>query len=83
MLSSTNGISNHPSAPPHHAQSVIFSATQESSLLGRGEWIKFAAAFFNLDHVADAAFEQVRACLPAYLPALRTKKKKGFRSVGN
>lgn len=41
-------------------QSVIFSATQETSLLGRGEWIKFAAAFFNLDHVADKKFEEVR-----------------------
>ena len=33
--------------------------------------------------VADAAFEQVRACVRACVPALRTKKKKGFRSVGN
>lgn len=39
---------------------MIFSATQETSLLGRGEWIKFAAAFFNLDHVADRKFEEVR-----------------------
>lgn len=42
---------------------MVFSATQETSLLGRGEWIKFAAAFFNLDDVAEEAFEEVRCCL--------------------
>lgn len=41
---------------------MIFSATSETSLLGRGEWIKFAAAFFNLDNVADKKFKKVRAC---------------------
>lgn len=41
-------------------KSVIFSATSETSLLGRGEWIKFAGAFFNLDGVAEQKFDKIK-----------------------
>lgn len=41
-------------------KTVIFSATSETSLLGRGEWLKFAAAFFNLDGVAEQKFDRTR-----------------------
>ena len=53
---------------------MIFSATQETSLLGRGEWIKFAAAFFNLDHVADKKFEEVR---PSASPSKHRMRRPG------
>ncbi|GAB5036027.1 periplasmic binding protein [Nannochloropsis oceanica] len=41
-------------------KTVIFSATSETSLLGRGEWIKFVGAFFNLDGVAEQKFEETK-----------------------
>jgi len=41
-------------------KTVVFSATSETSLLGRGEWIKFAGAFFNLDGVAEQKFDKMR-----------------------
>jgi hypothetical protein len=40
-------------------KTVIFSATSETSLLGRGEWLKYVGAFFNLEHTADKKFEEV------------------------
>ncbi len=42
-------------------KTVIFSATSETSLLGRGEWLKYVGAFFNMDHTAEKAFAEMRA----------------------
>ncbi|GBC69831.1 hypothetical protein HRbin01_01536 [archaeon HR01] len=38
---------------------VVNNEYLETSLLGRFEWIKFVAAFFNLDDVADRIFQYV------------------------
>ena len=60
------------------------NAAQETSLLGRGEWLKYAAAFFNLDHVAERKFDETRAIyntVSAKAKALEARPKTLFLDI--
>ena len=43
------------------SKDVAFDASTDPSLLGRAEWIKFVAAFFNRERLADEIFAQMQA----------------------
>ena len=40
---------------------VAFDATSDPGMLARAEWIKFVAAFFNLEAHANRVFEKIKA----------------------
>eukprot|EP00127_Corallochytrium_limacisporum_P000091 Clim_evm30s3 gene=Clim_evmTU30s3 len=47
------------SNPDEYSNSIALSATNEVTALGRSEWIKFIAAFYNLEKLANEHFDAV------------------------
>merc|ERR1719272_1299276 len=45
----------------HSGIEVDFAATSDPSVLGRAEWIKYIAAFFNLEPHANRIFAEIKA----------------------
>ncbi|KAJ2664009.1 hypothetical protein IWW48_001021 [Coemansia sp. RSA 1200] len=54
-------VFNMPGGEDDPANTVLTAEYMESSALGRSEWLKFFAAFFNAEERANDLFEQIEA----------------------
>ena len=60
MVSTFNQTDNHVERIRDAKIPVIDNVEwMESHILGRAEWIKFVAAFYNKEHIADSIFNEV------------------------
>ena len=51
----------HLAGGSYSSRDVDFAATSDPSALGRAEWIKYVAAFFNLEPQANRVFAEIKA----------------------
>ena len=51
----------HLAGGSYSSRDVDFAATSDPSALGRAEWIKYVAAFFNLEPHANRVFAEIKA----------------------
>jgi hypothetical protein len=62
------------------AVDVTFDASSDGSMLGRAEWLKFAAAFFNLEAEANRVFQAISSRFDATVAAVAAARANGALS---